>query len=306
MRDPKISIIVVAYNMARELPRTLQSLSTSMQRGLSESDYEVIVVDNGSTRPFDQNLCQSLLPNSTYHYENNSGVSPVAAINKGIARARGEVIGVMIDGARMASPGLLKNALDAAQLRPNAVIGTLAYHLGETVQMAAVKTGYCQAVEDTLLGSIDWQNDGYRLFDISVPAGSSAGGWFVLPSESNAFFMAKESWKRLGGFDEKFQMRGGGFANIDTWERACTLKNIEVIMLLGEATFHQFHGGVATNSPTSSWAEFHDEYIEIRGHPYKAPHVENIRYFGSIRTNQRKSVLESALALQSQVSPPES
>jgi hypothetical protein len=31
-RAPKISIVVVAYHMTRELPRTLRSLSPAMQR----------------------------------------------------------------------------------------------------------------------------------------------------------------------------------------------------------------------------------------------------------------------------------
>ncbi|TLY52292.1 MAG: hypothetical protein E6K53_04685 [Gammaproteobacteria bacterium] len=38
-------------------------------------------------------------------------------------------------------------------------------------------------------------------------------------------------------------------------------------MLLGEATFHQFHGGVASNAPKAQhpWQEFHAEYERIRG-----------------------------------------
>ena len=51
---PNISLVVCAYNMARELPRTIRSLSPLMQQGVAAEDYEIIVVDNGSTEPFDE------------------------------------------------------------------------------------------------------------------------------------------------------------------------------------------------------------------------------------------------------------
>jgi hypothetical protein len=40
--------------MARELPRTIRSLSPIMQRGIDPADVEVILIDNGSTEPFDE------------------------------------------------------------------------------------------------------------------------------------------------------------------------------------------------------------------------------------------------------------
>ena len=49
-----LSVVVVAYDMARELPRTLRSLSTPYQRDLESADYEVVVVDNGSPEPLSE------------------------------------------------------------------------------------------------------------------------------------------------------------------------------------------------------------------------------------------------------------
>ena len=48
---PRLSIVVIAYNMARELPRTLQTLSANYQRGIDPHDYEVLILDNGITLP---------------------------------------------------------------------------------------------------------------------------------------------------------------------------------------------------------------------------------------------------------------
>ena len=41
-------------------------------------------------------------------------------------------------------------------------------------------------------------------------------------------------------------------------------------MLLGEGTFHQYHGGAAT-SRRLSWDEMHDDYQAIRGEPHHPP-----------------------------------
>ena len=48
-----LSVVLVVHDMARELPRTLRSLSPRYQVGLAADDYEVIVVDNGSVEPVD-------------------------------------------------------------------------------------------------------------------------------------------------------------------------------------------------------------------------------------------------------------
>jgi len=271
MSAPKLSVIVIAYNMARELPRTLRSLSPAMQRDIDADDYEIIVVDNGSTQPFDEAECRRWGGNISFHRIADASPSPVLAVNHGLSLARGDLVGVCIDGARMASPRLLATVLEAARLHRRPVIGTLAFHLGPDVQMRSVVNGYCQAVEDDLLASVDWAEDGYQLFAISVFAGSSNDGWFVVPAESNAMFLVREHWAELGGFDPRFVLPGGGLVNLDTWARACADPAGKVILLLGEATFHQFHGGVATGSTVPKWDLFHAEYVRLRGTDYKRP-----------------------------------
>jgi hypothetical protein len=139
------------------------------------------------------------------------------------------------------------------------------------VQRRSIVQGYNQQVEDALLGSVDWLADGYRLFSISVFGGSSARGWFTIPSETNALFLGREHWRDLGGYDPAFVEPGGGLVNLDTWARACADPTGQVILLLGEATFHQMHGGIATNAAQSKWEQFHDEYVRIRKTRFVTP-----------------------------------
>ncbi len=284
-----LSIVVISYNMARELPRTIRSLSPLMQLGISESDYEIIVVDNGSTQPFDESQIRALASNVSVHRMQDATVSPVRAINHGLALARGRLVGVCIDGARMASPGLLARALEASRLHAKPVIGSIAFHLGPKVQMESVNEGYDQATEDRLLAESGWGENGYRLFEIAVLAGSSQGGWFTTPAETNALFLTAEHWREIGGYDEGFETPGGGLANLDVWKRVCEDPEGELIMLLGEATFHQVHGGVATNSPISKWDMFQEEYQRLRGVAYSAPTRPALQY-GVLHPRAMRSV----------------
>lgn len=288
----RMSLIVIAYNMAREIPRTLRSLSPDLQRGIAAGDYEVIVLDNGSNAALDEEACRAHCPNVRLIRVEDAGRSPVPAINRGLREACGDLIGVFIDGARMASPGLLALARGAASTHERPVIGALSFHLGPDVQSRSILAGYDQYVEDELLRRSRWEEDGYRLFDIAVFAHSSADGWFVLPAETNALFMRRAEWDALGGYDEGFTTGGGGLANLDTWARAVELPGVRVLQLLGEATFHQVHGGIATNSRVPFWEEFHGEYQRLRGRPYRRPTAAPT-FFGSLHTVPPQTVRQS-------------
>lgn len=288
-----LSLVVVGYNMGRELPRTIRSLSHSMQREMEGADYEVILVDNGSTRPWDESECRRWFPALNVQRMRDPGPSPVAAINRGLALAGGDLIGVWIDGARLASPGLLAGALRAARIHPRPVITALGFHLGPDLQRHSIKAGYDQAREDALLDAVRWEEDGYRLFQIASLAGASAGGWFQPIGESNALFLTRAQWEALGGYEARFQMPGGGLANLDTWRRACEAPGSQVVVLLGEGTFHQVHGGVATNADRPMFPVFHEEYQRIRGEPYLVPQVSPI-YLGRIHPAVLPSLAWSA------------
>lgn len=267
-----LSIVVVAHDMARELPRTLATLSPRYQRSIDADDYELVVVDNGSTEPIDPSILDGLGVAARLERLDPAPPSPARAANHGIELATGELVGLIVDGARMASPGLLATARLAARLADRPVVSTLGWHLGPVRHMQAGEAGYDQAVEDELLAGIDWEADGYELFGVSVLNGSSAWGWFEPIAESSALFLPAAMWAELGGLDEAFALPGGGLVNHDLYLRACSLPGSRLVTLLGEGTFHQYHGGAATGV-RFGWEEMRDDYIRLKGEPYAAPAV---------------------------------
>src|SRR3954452_2780033 len=203
-RDPAVSVVVVIYNIPREAPRTLFSLSASYQRHVSPDDYEVIVVDNGSTPAVDEKFIASLAGNFRLLRIDDAFPSPAIAANRGLSAARGDVIGLMIDGARIVTPGLVHFARHGAGLDPQAVVIALGWYLGSDYQRFAIASGYNAAREDSLLAEINWPEDGYRLFEIGTPDECSIEGWLQPLGEANALFLGRKSWQKLGGVDERF------------------------------------------------------------------------------------------------------
>lgn len=219
--DVDLSVVIVVHEMAREAPRTIASFSRPYQQGLGTTVHEVVVIDNGSARPFAYDATsREGTPVRVHHLGGQPSRSPARAVNVGVELARGDLVCVVVDGARMASPGLLHHALLAARLQSEPFVATLAWHLGPDEQARSVTAGYDQEVEDGLLAEIDWANDGYRLFDVSTPAPSSRLGYLMPIPESSALVLSKRGFTRIRGFDERFDQPGGGLAAADFFSRA--------------------------------------------------------------------------------------
>jgi len=287
---PRLSVIVNFYDMAREAPRTLFTLSPAYQLRIRAEDYEVVAIDNGSPEPLRPRDVSAFGPNFRLVVEPPGCPSPVRALNRAARTATAPWLVCIIDGARMVSPGLLGTAVAALATVREPFIYTMGLHLGLALQNKLVEQGWTAADEDRLLDSVDWSANGYKLFGISSPSGSSPHGFLGVMSESNAFMLRRETFLAMGGFDERFVSRGGGLANLDFFKRAIERVDVTPICLLGEASFHQMHGGVATNVPLGAhpWAEFAAEYEGIRGEPFHVPDQSRTVYFGALTTEARR------------------
>lgn len=274
--SPRLSLVVVVYKMPEQAEQTLLSLSPEYQQGVTAEDYEVIVVENSSSSPLSAELIAGLPRNFHHHLRQENQSTPVHAANHGLSCAQGDYIALMIDGARMVTPGVVKSLLGGHQLSRDAVVSVPGYHLGRQLQQRAVELGYGYEEEAALLASIDWPANGYGLFDVACFSGSCAAGLFSAHSESNCLSMPRHLWSKLGGLDTRFDLVGGGLVNLDLYKRACGLPGVEHIVLMGEGTFHQFHGGVTTGGIERARrdaliATFQEQYVTLRGEPFQPP-----------------------------------
>ena len=293
-----VSFVVIVYDMPAQAQNTVRSLFADYQQGVSPGDYEVLIIENASANTMSRAFLDSLPPNFSYHLRQETQPTPIHAINYGIDIARGDNICVMIDGARLLTPGIVKNILRGHRLSSRAVVTAPGYHLGYELQQKAVGSGYDVEHEKALMASISWPEEGYRLFEISCFSGSCAAGFYLPHSESNCISMPRELWQALGGYDARFDTRGGGVVNLDLYKRACEYPGITHVFLQGEGTFHQFHGGVTTGGEEAEIRqkfiqEIMAQYQAIRGSKFKNP-VTNTVYLGEISEHALKFVQFSA------------
>ena len=292
-----LSIVVAVHNMPEQAGRTLHSLSPTYQEDVEEGDYEVIVVENRSNNNLSSETLKSMPANFSYHLRVETEPSPVHAINFGGSLAQGNNICCMIDGARMVTPGVVKNLLNASKMNPDAVVTVPGYHLGHRLQQYAADFGYGEGQEKQLLRKISWPECGYKLFEISCFSGSCQSGIFLPNSESNCISVPRWLWFKLGGYDRRFSLPGGGLINLDFYKRACEFPECQHIVLMGEGTFHQFHGGVTTGGISKVAREvlleqFEAQYVAIRGAHYQCPVTEPL-FIGTVRPETQRFIEQS-------------
>jgi len=281
----KFSFIVISYNMSREIHRTLTSLKRGYQWGIEGVEYEVLVVDNGSSpalRPSDirqhgENFkLISIAPDE-------ASPSPAKALNIGAKKARGEYLCLMIDGAHLLTPGIIHYANLATKIYRQPIITPHYFFIGPGQQSVTTSDGYNQAKEDELLERIQWPKDGYKLFEIGEIIGEANRNWLMEKFECNCLFINKDTFFKYGMVNESFNLPGGGLVNLELYKRMIESTNTTVVGLIGEGTFHQVHGGDTTNSSGKERAQklkkYHAEYFNITGESYMRPKI-NTQYLG--------------------------
>jgi cephalosporin hydroxylase len=313
--DPKavrFSFIVNFYNMQREAQRTLTSLSRSYQHNIGDLAYEVICIDNGSNPPLQKDWIESFGPEFRLIRPQHPQSSPCSVINQVAREANGRYLAVMIDGAHMLTPGILREAMDIFAVDSNAVLAVRHWFVGGDQRWLS-SIDYDRTLEDLLFKRIDWPRNGYELFRIGLPIGESPNAWFDGLSESNCLFLPAALYARLGGMDEGFDAPGGGFANLDLFRRAAAVSDQRLYCLVGEATFHQYHGGTTTNVTDAQKEQrvrrYESSYRALRGERFEGISPDRIRLRGCLRypeimvTARQRPLFATELGITDKVRP---
>ena len=80
--------------------------------------------------------------------------------------SRGRTLALMIDGAHVLTPGVLRFGLQGLATYAPAIVATQQWYVGPGQQGDAMDDGYDQALRGPAVRRIEWPSDGYRLFEI--------------------------------------------------------------------------------------------------------------------------------------------
>lgn len=279
--ENSLTVIVIFFNGQREAARTLYSLSSEYQRDVNVKDYNVIVLDSGSTKPLDKSWVESFGSNFQYRYVNTENPAPTEALRVGLQMVETEYVGVIIDGAHILTPGILGYFFSIVKLNPDAFVFTTKYHIGDFHQNDSLTLGHNQEKEDQLFETVDWKRNGYLLYHISNFY-QSPFFEFSTSSESNCFFVKTEELRNTKVYNKNYYSKGGGLINLDTFKHLTLNSKLENYCLLGEGSFHQFHGGASTNVERIEHpvTEYNMEYYNLNKKPYSSP-IYSVKFFGS-------------------------
>lgn len=171
----KISIVTATYNSGATLCDTLESILNQ-----SYTDYEVLIIDGGSTDNT-KRIIDEYVPKFDRRLKWYSGRDKglYDAMNKGIARATGDVIGILNSDDFYACPGVLKEIAKGCG-EVDAVYGDLDF-VDE---------------KDTTKVVRQWKGSQYT-------AGAFLKGWH--PAHPT-FYARKECYDHFGGFDISFDV----------------------------------------------------------------------------------------------------
>ena len=128
MNSPVVSVVIPCYNQAQYLKECLDSVMAQ-----TFQDFEIIVVDDGSTQKDSDKIFQKLkYPKTTIIHQKNKGV--VAARNAGILVAKGKYI-LPLDADDKIAPIVLEKSVSILQKKPEVGI------VGGQTECFGAKTG---------------------------------------------------------------------------------------------------------------------------------------------------------------------
>lgn len=170
MNDPvcKVSIITVSYNSAETIEQTIRSV---LQQSYKNIEY--IVIDGASTDGTQQIIERYADKLSYYLSEKDDGL--YYAMNKGIQKATGDIIGII-------------NSDD---------------WYAETAVEAVVKC-FNQSNAEAVYGlTVNVEKDGTKKLGNTHPLERI---WYQAPFQHPSVFVKKEVYNRLGGFNTKYKV----------------------------------------------------------------------------------------------------
>lgn len=204
-----ISVIIPTYNDSQFIVQAVESVLCQ-----TYNDYEIIVVDDGSTDGTKE-LLRPYFSVIRYFYKSNGGVA--SARNLGIENARGDYI-AFLDSDDLWHPKKLAEVDKIIKSIPSAgLIHSDAYLIVDTEIVGIVKSRYCSLYKDLLLGN-----------------------FIVMPS----VVVKRECFQICGLFFEGFEAPAG-VEDWDMWIRIA--RKYSTVHIAKPLVYYRLHGANRSN-----------------------------------------------------------
>jgi len=169
---PAMTVQLCTYNRKALLGRVLDAL---FHQDLDPSDYEIVLVDDGSSDGTYESVVSKLQPTCALHVVRQRNAGLACGRNAGIARARGEYI-LFMDDDVLATPGLLCAHLRLHRSHPRSICRAGVINVGDLDHLPPAR--------------YSWRN--------------YSGAYFWTTNVSLPLALVREA----GGFDERFREYG--------------------------------------------------------------------------------------------------
>jgi glycosyltransferase involved in cell wall biosynthesis len=181
--NPKVSIIILTKDAPEHIARCLSSIFSRT----SYPNFEVVVVDNGTTDPAALEILQTY-PVRTIAYDAKFNYS--RANNLGVQAASGEIIVLLNNDTEVISPDWLEQMLLYLDDPKVAIVGPKLIYPNRTIQHAGVTLGL-RGTADHIMRGFPWDADGY--------AGSLSCPRDVAAITGACLMMRREDYLSSGG-----------------------------------------------------------------------------------------------------------
>lgn len=237
MNNPKLSIIIVSWNVRDLLQQCLQSVSKE-----TTCDYEIIVIDNASSDGSADMIAKTFPAVHLIRNQRNRGFG--AASNQGVVKARGEYIIFLNDDTQVLDCALDKMVAYLEANNSTGIVGARLLNDDRSVQVGTARQFPSFKVLITMLLGVhsllmkkEWLRDYYMIgdkFSKTQPVDQVMGA---------SLMTRHQLLKRIGRFDENFWI---WFEEVDLCKRVrdagyaiSVLANAEIIHHKGKSFAQQ-------------------------------------------------------------------
>jgi GT2 family glycosyltransferase len=196
-----ISVIIVSYNTVDVLCKCIDSL----HKYISQHSYEIIVVDNASEDGTQERLKSDY--KSVHLIENSNNDGFAKAVNIGLKRAEGKVLG-LINSDVIFIEDVFKKVIDMFEKNQEAgMIGCKLLNHDMTIQKSAY-WNYPGLLEEVIEygGFSDLVNRTSLPFRFSLSVDEHTKDQEVAHLKGACLFLRRETFERVGFLDERFFM----------------------------------------------------------------------------------------------------